>query len=243
MKKELIGAVSMIGVLALCCTGCIHGRPHEKSALKYMNSTYGEKYDDEFEVLSADYGNMFNLSVTDKYEMSSKNLKDFSIYVNYLDNEYLTDYIEKVYCKQYQEYMQPIFENVFGECNVLYVFKGPSGVYTQDTTFEDFLKLDTSLKELLVIVKDDQDMKDKAQRLIDELEVNKTPIGMVRFFVLNDYQDAADFRYYYDWISYKKSTEKGDIIKAFYFTYNRDYEIRSGKEIDWNSMSTVEVYK
>ena len=194
-------------------------------AVAYMNKVYGEKFGDEFALESAEYAGF--QSKADNFLMTSKRFPGFYIRVCYFENRYTTDYMEMNYYEQYQEYYQSIFEEIFGECKTLYGFTlSTSVVYTENTTFEEFLKTDRTLKSFYVILKNDEKLGEKVAVLLEKLKADKTPLGNIRFITLNNYEDASDFQSINDWGHYRDNIEKGDLRMYYDYSFNRQYEVR-----------------
>ena len=233
MKKKIVSILLVLSVAAALCTGC---RKDADDAVKYMNKTYGKKFGDEFKINSASYsGILGSMSDADNFLMTSERFPEFNIHVCYFEKEYTTDYMEMNFYEQYQDYMQPIFEEIFGECKVLLNFTlNPSVVYTEDTTFEEFLKTERSLKSLYVFVENEEGMQDKVLTLLEELKEREAPLGTVRFFVLKNYEDAKAFQNENDWGKYKDEVDRENIIKFYRYSFNREYEIQDQEEQDWD---------
>ena len=233
MKKKIASILLVLSAVAALCTGC--GKDAD-DAVRYMNKTYGKKFGDEFKIKSASYRGLFgNMSKADNFLMTSERFPGFYIRVCYFEKEYTTDYMEMNFYEQYQDYMQPIFEEIFGECKVLLDFNGyPSVVYTEDTTFEEFLKTERTLKELYVFIENEEGMQEKVLTLLEELKERETPLGSVRFYVLKNYEDAKAFQSENDWGKYKDEVDRENIIKFYNYSFNREYEIRDQREKDYN---------
>lgn len=200
----------------------------DKKAKEYMNTTYGAKYEDEFEVINAEYAGF--TSRADSFTMSSKRFPDFYIRVSYFEEKYTTNYMEIHFYKQYQQYMQPIFEKALGECKVLLDFTmSPSVVYTENTTFKEFLLTKRSLKSLTVFLKDDKDLHERVLALVKELKEKDVPVGTMRFMMIEKYEDAKAFVNENDWGKYKRADKSHAIQKKYKYSLNRDYEIRDRK--------------
>lgn len=204
----------------------------DKMAKKYMDSVYGAKFDDEFGVIDAEYAGF--ASKADNFTMSSKRFKDCYIRVRYFEDKYTTDYMEIHYYKQYQQYMKVLFEKIFGECNVLLDFTlNPSVVYTEETTFKEFLQTTQSLKSLMVFVKDTDKLDEKVLVLLERLKGINVPLGAVRFITLKNYEDAKSFASKNEWVKYERVDKNKSVLKFYNYFLNRNYEIRSKREGEW----------
>lgn len=203
-----------------------------EKAVRYMNKKYGKAFGDEFTIEDAEYAGF--TSKADNYLMKSKRFPDAYIRVCYFERKYDTDYMEFHFYKQYQEYMQPICEEILGECRVLMRFSmSPTGVFNEKTTFQKFMRTKDFLKEAIIFIKDETNIYEKAERLIDKLKEAEVPHVTIRFITLKDYEPAKKFESHMDWGRYEEEDKEKTILKYYHYSLNADYKIRNKTEGNW----------
>ena len=201
-----------------------------EKALKYMNKKYGKRFGDEFWIFDTEYAGF--TSGADKFFMHSKRFPKFVITVNRLKGKYSDGYMEIHFYKQYQEYMQPIIEEILGECKVFYKFyMYPTKVYSPDLTFEEYMKSKRSLKDVYVIVRDDSDMLNKLKKVAERLKELNLPHGYIRVHTAKDYDTIAKMDNLGEVGEYERS-HKGKIYNPTFFDMllDRDFVIRDISE-------------
>jgi len=195
-----------------------------EKAVRYMNKKYGKAFGDEFTIHDVEYAGF--TSRADNYLMKSKRFPGVFIRVSYFERKYDTDYMEFHFYKQYQEYMQPICEEILGECKVLMEFSMlPTSQFNEKTKFEKFIRTETFLRDAIIIVKDDTNIYQKADRLVEEMKKRKVAQGGFRFVTLKDYEPAKKFESHMDWGRYIDADYAKNILKFYDYAMDRNYEV------------------
>jgi len=166
--------------------------------------------------------------------MKSKRFQGVFIRVSYFERKYDTDYMEFHFYKQYQEYMQPICEEILGECKVLMEFSMlPTSVYNEKTTFKTFMSTKDRLKSAIIIIKDDTNIFQKADMLLEEMKKRKVTQGEFRFVILKDYEPAKEFESHMDWGRYIDADYAKNILKFYDYAMDENYEVWHKGEGNW----------
>ena len=199
-----------------------------KKAENYMNKTYGERFNDKFRIMDGELAGF--TSAMDKFTLQSEKMPDCVIRLEYFQHEYDSNYIQLYYADQYQNYMQKIFEELLGECKVIYdVYFMPAAVYNEKTTFEEFLHDDQALKEFIVIIPEVDNLDEKTDRLLDKLKELKLPIGIIEFVVLKNYSDSKLLHNLNDWGEYDDK-HHDQIVSIMYYKITREYTIKEKRK-------------
>lgn len=197
-----------------------------EKALKYMNKKYGKRFGDEFWIFDTEYAGF--TSAADKFFMHSKRFPKFVIQVDRFHGKHEDSYMEIHFYKQYQEFMQPIMEEILGECKVFYDFTMyPINLYSPDITFEKYMKASVTLKSALVVVRDDSDMLNKLRKVAARLKELNLPHGTIRVHTAKDYDTIAKMDNLGEVGEYERSQEEDIYNPTFYsVSLNREFGIR-----------------
>lgn len=202
-----------------------------EKALNYMNKIYGGKFSDSFELVDSEPAGFTSLA--DNFTMTSQKFPDCYIRVTHSSGKYTTNYMQIYHYQQYQDYMQNLCEEIFGECKVLYnVYIYSTPVYNENTTFEEFLHNDKSLKNLVIFMPDIESIDNKVAELLIRLKEREVPLGGITFESLANYSDSNSFANINDWTLYQKKNFNS-IQNYINFAFERDYSIRYRKEGDF----------
>ncbi len=194
-----------------------------EKALKYMNKKYGKRFGDEFWIFDTEYAGF--TSGADKFFMHSKRFPKFVIQVDRFRGKHEDSYMEIHFYKQYQEFMQPIMEEILGECKVFYQFTMyPINLYHPDITFEEYMKAKISLKDALVVVRDDSDMLNKLKKVAEGLKELNLPHGGIRVHTAKDYDTIAKLDNLGEVGEYERS-HKGKIYNPTFYSLSMDREL------------------
>jgi hypothetical protein len=162
--------------------------------------------------------------------MVSKKYPGMYVHTEYFKHEYHTDYMDMHYYKRYQDLLQPIFEEVMGDCRVLFKFTLSPTPYTYKTTFEEFITYPGCRHNVTVLVRDDSDIPAKSEKIAEKLkEVNASPAEFM-FMTVKDYDKVKNFKDICDWGRFEDSDKDKEILKYYIVRMSTSYEIKYFRE-------------
>lgn len=237
MKKiKRISALLLTLLMIISLTGCmplgkiIENFTEEKMTVEKLVQIYNEKYDDQFEFLESGLSTW-----TDDYDaivLWSTKLSSKILVRYYMSGEHkgkmVDNYIAVKYKTKVDETMQPILEEIYGECHVSsdppYVIWDLDDPYPPDIDFDSYVSNYNSCIYLDIPVnKSKETAKEDAVALFEKLKEKNIILQNATFFYY-DVEDINEIEKTNDYFRpYKPLAENTNRLSI---SIDRDYNIK-----------------